>query len=176
MNVIRFVSVSYTWIIPILPARTLTSKITKSSTVIPCPIPHVLVAAVYSLDYGECCIFELLHNFMNFGMNKTLPRILPIWPETCSLNFTPHWLYRVFQKFQKAVHKRGNSTRKISKQLKNKGLPGSAATVWRYVTEKRMETFETKKAPTSEQQPAESSLARKYRKFTADEWKLKLSI
>ena len=30
---------------------------------------------------------------------------------------------------EKAKYKRGNSTRKISKQLKNKGLPGSAPTV-----------------------------------------------
>ena len=35
------------------------------------------------------------------------------------------------QVIEKAKYKRGNSTRKISKQLKNKGLPGSAATVWR---------------------------------------------
>ena len=37
---------------------------------------------------------------------------------------------------EKAKYKRGNSTRKISKQLKNKGLPGSAATVWRYMSRK----------------------------------------
>ena len=36
---------------------------------------------------------------------------------------------------EKAKCKRGNSTRKISK-LKNKGLPGFAATVWRYTSRK----------------------------------------
>ena len=60
---------------------------------------------------------------------------------------------------EKAKYKRGNSSRKISKQLKNKGLPGSAPTVWRYMSKKRMETFETKKASTSQQQPEESSLS-----------------
>ena len=32
---------------------------------------------------------------------------------------------------EQAMYKRGNSTRKISKQLNTKGLPVSATTVWR---------------------------------------------
>ena len=48
---------------------------------------------------------------------------------------------------------------KIGKELKNKGLPGSAATVWRYcMCQEKDGTFETKKAPTSEQQRVESLL------------------
>ena len=58
---------------------------------------------------------------------------------------------------EKAKDKRGSSTRKISKQLKNKDLPGSAATVWRLCPAKD-ETFETKKATTFKQQTAEGSL------------------
>ena len=50
---------------------------------------------------------------------------------------------------EKAKYKRANSTRKICKQRKKKGLPGSAVIVWRYVTKR--------KAPTSEQQPTELS-------------------
>ena len=73
---------------------------------------------------------------------------------------------------EKAKYKRGNCTRKISKQLKNKGLPGSAATVWRYMSRKGWKPLRRKKLPllSNNQRKARLVLARKYRKFTADEW------
>ena len=73
---------------------------------------------------------------------------------------------------EKAKYKRGNSTRKISKQLKNKGLPGSAATVWRYMSRKGWKPFRRKKLPllSNNQRKAPLVFTRKYRKFTADEW------
>ena len=72
----------------------------------------------------------------------------------------------------KAKYKRGNSTRKISKQLKNKGLPGSAATVWRYMSRKGLKPLRQKKLPplSNNQRKARLVFARKYHKFTADEW------
>ena len=73
---------------------------------------------------------------------------------------------------EKAKYKRGNSTRKISKQLKNKGQPGSAATVWRYMSRKGWKPLRRKKLPllSKNQRKARLVFARKYRKFRADEW------
>ena len=75
---------------------------------------------------------------------------------------------------EKAKYKRGNSTctRKISKQLKNKGLPGSAATVWRYMSRKGWKPLRRKKPPLlcNNQRKARLLFPCKYRKFTADEW------
>ena len=85
----------------------------------------------------------------------------------------PTVLHRTAKKvLEKAKYKRGNSTRKISKQLKNKGLPGSTATVWRYMSRKGWKPLRRKKLPllSNNQRKARLVFARKYRKFTADEW------
>ena len=48
---------------------------------------------------------------------------------------------------EKAKYKRGTSTRIISKQLKNKDLPGSAATVWRYMSSKGWKPLRRERLP-----------------------------
>ena len=73
---------------------------------------------------------------------------------------------------EKAKYNRGNSTRKISKQLKNNGLPGSVAAVWRYMSRKGWKPFRRRKLPllSNNQRKTRLIFARKYRKVTADEW------
>ena len=73
---------------------------------------------------------------------------------------------------EKAKYKARNSTRKISKRLKNKGLPGSAPTVWRYMSRKGWKPLRRKKLRllSNNQRKAPLVFARKYRKFTGDEW------
>ena len=72
---------------------------------------------------------------------------------------------------EKAKYKRGSSTRKISKQVKKKDLPGSAATVWRYMSSKGWKPLRRKKLPllSNKKRKARLAFARKYHKVTGDE-------
>lgn len=65
---------------------------------------------------------------------------------------------------EKAKCKRGNSTRKFRKQLKNKGLPWSTAQMWRYTSIKGWKPLRRKNFPLLSKNQRK---ARKYR-FTAD--------
>ena len=57
---------------------------------------------------------------------------------------------------EKAKYKRGNSTRQTTEEQRSAWICSNSVEVY---VKKRMETFETKKASTSEQQPEESSLS-----------------
>ena len=71
----------------------------------------------------------------------------------------------------KAKYKRGNSARKIAKQLFNKSLSGSAVTVSRCMSEKRWKPFRRKKKNTFELKTTPSSHLDpdKYQQLTAEE-------
>ena len=82
----------------------------------------------------------------------------------------PNVLDRTAKKIiEKAKYKTGSSTRKISKQLKNKDLPESTGTVWRYMSSKGWKPLRRKKLPllSNKQRKALLAFARKYRKVTA---------
>ena len=73
---------------------------------------------------------------------------------------------------EKAKYKRGNSTRKIAKNLQQKNIKVSSITVWRYMTRKGWKAFKRKKIPllSEKQRKGRLRFAKKHAKLTAEDW------